>query len=557
MSGNAIIAKGVMPNLMRRWLMVALVAGCGAGAPAPAERGEPGAGSGSPLLASADKPEGSGELCDGGGLQSCEPPSAGERSELAGRIEATTKIVEDTSFADVDAIVEVARLELLRDGDEVNAVGESDAASALKNGMRAVAVNDSHAGARIVLALAVARSLEERAGHDDPARRSTALSLIDIGAQAIPQTTPETAAVAKVLSGAAALERGDEPSATKAFDAATRLDARLAAAWIGLGDVARVRRDFAAAEAAYRRAATLAPHDRGVRRALGAAERRVALTLPRPAVASLVAVGTGALAPAPPPVAPCPPAAARDKSSAELCRGVAMLASAATPDDKRAAALVIMAGWSELQQPCSTHERQCGPFVASALAAAARAFRSTGVIAKAIAVGRLLIGRPDLPGNDSIIPAMTLEIADAYFALAVFDMAASHYALHAKTTGAARAEIIERALALYVALGQAEDAATLAEQAAPRKQHPAAQRARWLLAAAATLRSAHGGQRAMEWMGAHRALVDEGGLGNHVAAAVAPLDGRRPSCGSFLGCTVRRLAAAEGWTRPPGSAQAP
>lgn len=147
----------------------------------------------------------------------CEAALAkGEAESLGARIEAAQKAVLESRFADVQALVRLAKLQLRRDEDTPGPDGPTDAARALRTAARAVAVDGTSAEARLVLALALARSLFGAVASADPRVRGAALDLVTIALRGSPTggAAPVRAATA-TLEQALTQARGDsspEPS---------------------------------------------------------------------------------------------------------------------------------------------------------------------------------------------------------------------------------------------------------------------------------------------------------------------------------------------------------
>jgi tetratricopeptide (TPR) repeat protein len=412
-----------------------------------------------------------------------------EAEALPGDIGAAREAVMRTAFADVHPVVLLARLTLRRDGDQPDIDGKDDVARGLRWAQVAVAVDDTYPEARLALAIAVARSLQSRHASADPALREPALALAELALRAVPPgSSRRVGAAVKTVEGYLALERGQPAPAKAAFAAATQIDPDLGTAWVGLGDAARSTSDFAAATAAYERARSRLPDDAGIARALQAAARREPLALPAPSVAA-PPLAAGPLAPVPPPPPTCSPAEAAHPAAAQLCQGLERLAGASSRAEKGAAAKLIIAGWTAMRPSCDAGDTACGRTVVLALAAASRSFQDAGQTAKSIAAAKMVLDPRNLPGAAEIAPRMALEIGDAYFSLGVFEPAADYYALHAKRAGAnpgpETVAAADRALRLYVALGNAGSATSLAADLARNTHHAAAQRAIWLTLAEA------------------------------------------------------------------------
>ncbi len=419
---------------------LALLVACGAPAPAPIEGGfpppaEPVA---EPTTARPPAAPSSSARADAGADV---PP------DLGSAIAATQKAVLDARFQDVTALVELARLQLLRDAPIADHDGTTDAERAKKNAMRASAVDDSSAAGRIVLVVALARSFDRAGVGGSPG----ALTLLDFAGASIPSGTTQTDAAASVVRGTLALARGDRKAARAAFDSATKASPTLAAGWAGLGDVERSEGRFDEAAKVYRKAAELS-HGSEAERNVEAAKRREKLDV---RATPLAPMSGGPLAPSRQ-VALCPASVASASASAAMCSAVAELAKASTSAQNEAGAMRILDAWKDIEPLCSAGDPACGPYVAAALAAAARGFRAAGLSAKAIATARLVLSQAEqLPGSKNVVADVTLDLADHYFALCVFDTAAEHYERHARERGSQQKAAAERAAFLRKAIGSA------------------------------------------------------------------------------------------------------
>src|SRR5262249_40737197 len=154
-----------------------------------------------------------------------------------------------------------------------------------------------------------------------------------------------------------------------------------------------------------------------------------------------------------------------------LCKGLTELAQASSRADHDRAAKLILDGWSELRPLCQARDPACGPHVVAAVAAASRAFDAAGHIAKSIATARILLSLPDLPGVSAVAPALAIEVADRYFSIGMFDIAAQYYTQHVQEKGVNAAPAADRALALRIALTDLDAATRLADELATDTQY--------------------------------------------------------------------------------------
>ncbi len=472
-----------------------------------------------------------------------------EAKTLTTGLDAARKAVLDSQYSDLHAMVEGARLALRRDSDVADIDGPTDAARALKNAMRAVAVDDGAAAPRVALALARARSLVGAKAMSDPVTRAGALVLVDVALRSLPAGNGSATAAARTMEGYVALERGDRAAAKTAFEAATTLDPSLGTGWMGLGDAARAEGAFDTAASAYKTAAARLPDDPAVRRAFESASRREALSLPAPPAIAF-RVGWDPLAPAAPPVPKCPVAVKSPAPGAALCRGLGDLAKASTRDEHERGAMLVLEGWKDLQPLCEKRDPACGPHVAQALAAASRSLQKAGRLAKSIAAGLLVLRYTDLPGATGLLSTVALELADRYLSVGLADTAADHYARHLQLEGKTRGPVAQRTLALRIAFGNADAAAKLAEGLAGDTASPAAERASALLATAALVRVTKGAEAAVSWLGRYKDVVEQAGMAAAMKDLAKPVSDRAaaPECASLLACAVRRLAGESRWS---------
>lgn len=401
--------------------------------------------------------------CDRAMHEGCPTVSREEATLIEARIAAARQRVTESKYQDVGAVIEVARLQLWRDSIEADSDGDDDIERASRNAMRAVAVDPTRPDARLVLALALGRSLLQRKHADDALLTQLRLHLVRLQAEASVSASRSSqggfvTAAARALLGCVALETGDTDRAKRELEAATRLDPRLVTAWMALGDVARATADFSAAATAYRRAAELSPKDESIQAALRAAERREPFRLVRvPQPAALAVLDAAPLAPKAAPPASCPPSVAAQPANATLCDGLDALQGAATEMEVKSAAEQVIKGYKAIEPLCATGHPACGTHVAPALLSAARGFAQAGLPAKAILAYRLVLAPAgDLPDVQQLASSATLEVADRYYALGILDRAASYYERYARLNPSADSIPGRRGLLLSAARGNEE-----------------------------------------------------------------------------------------------------
>ncbi|RLB50164.1 MAG: hypothetical protein DRI90_23940, partial [Deltaproteobacteria bacterium] len=133
--------------------------------------------------------------------------SAAERGRIDRLIVAADKTVKDSAFRDVEALVELARLQLWRNEREDRI--RTDPEQAHLNGQRAVAVDPHHPAGRLMLALTTTLSVVEASKKRGPRDRAVALGFVDLAGRTVLQGAPKgIAAAAHTLLGYAWLDRG-------------------------------------------------------------------------------------------------------------------------------------------------------------------------------------------------------------------------------------------------------------------------------------------------------------------------------------------------------------
>lgn len=443
---------------------------------------------------------------------------AEELSTLDASIAAAQKSVTDSMFMDVRAIVELGRLQLRRANRVSDLEGESDSARGLKNGMRAVAVDELAGDTRLLLALGLTHSFSTSPSLREPTTRRALLDLVQLPLAPLLTGTGAVAAAAHTLAGYIWLERGDAERATASFEAATRLSPGLSCAWIGLGDAQRAQSLFDKAVKSYQEGARLSPSDTAVATSRRLAEERQPLRIPAK-VAAPEPLSLGDLAPAARGPALCTSAAAAGTPT--LCKGLQEIAVANTKEALNAAALKTLDGYHDVKPQCSAKDPVCGAHVAPALLEAARAFQRAGLTAKSIAIRRILVARtPALPEDEPIVALALLELGDRYFSLGVFDQATGFYARYLEQAVADPTKLLvaERLMNIETALGDPKRVAAVAAKLARDTGYPAERRAAWQELAAT--------------------------IGRAAASPAA-----RGPCSAAFGCAVRRLAGETLWVR--------
>lgn len=485
--------------------------------------------------------------CDG-------PVSAKERAALDEAIAAANKRVLDTQFGDVSAIIEIGRLQLRRDDKVEGPDGLDDTASALRNGMRAVAVDEAFPSANIVLALALARSFVARGRGAilQGASPYFALDLVEHRLQSVPREPGPTSAAARTIEGYIALERGDVQEARRRFESAVAMDPALGSAWMGRGDAARSVGAFGEAATAYEKAAQLLPDDTGIPFAIDAATRSERLIVPNLDVDDARFSLSWTRLATPSKALPCALPKPTAPLAVKLCDAITELNRATLPDERKTRAGEVLDAAQNILPLCEKHDPACGPDVARGLANASRAFRQTKRIGTALQIGRRLLSqRGYLPESELVSAEIALEVAEDYVQLAMFDDAADHYEEHVTLRGAHATLAIERAFAIRVALLQIREAKGLAAKIVADGARARSQKAQAILAVGAAIRLTEDPEAAGRYLEPHEALLEDVGLWDR-ATKLSQSAGSTPGvCGTTLACAVRRLAGEERWARQP------
>ncbi|MBL8743923.1 MAG: hypothetical protein JNK04_22600, partial [Myxococcales bacterium] len=204
--------------------------------------------------------------------------------------------------------------------------------------------------------------------------------------------------------------------------------------WAGLGDTLRSNKDYPHALDAYKQAAFLLASNPGIEEGMKAAEKGIALTLPQISRSNAPVDDGRSLASSSDTPVSCA-GAVRNGGNDELCLGLDALARANTSKQLEDAANRVIAGFNDVKPLCAQRDPACGDFVASGVYAAARGYRRAGLMAKAIAVSRMVTMNGDLPGGKPFVALSILELGDQYFAIGVFDTAADYYERYAKERG--------------------------------------------------------------------------------------------------------------------------
>lgn len=176
------------------------------------------------------------------------------------------RAVLDAKYQNVEALTELARLQMQRDSSAPDADGEHDMARAKRNLQRALAVDDSHMPTMNQLGiyyLTMAKRANGREALTETQNKKGSAEGLDLALLVTSQgiRRDQTYAPLRNTAGLIFFEMGDLTRASASFDAARRLDPRFFDAQMNFAALNVMVRGFASAEAAYRKALELKPND--------------------------------------------------------------------------------------------------------------------------------------------------------------------------------------------------------------------------------------------------------------------------------------------------------
>ena len=439
-----------------------------------------------------------------GAIPCAEFRTVDENRQTAARIQAAHKAVAESLFADAALLVELARLQLVRDEASADSDGPDDDARAKLSALRAIVVGSSNPAARLMLALTLARTRPELRG---TSARASLLALIETALSGGLAADGSVGAGIATMKGLIAIERGDHVSAKKAFEQATNLDPSLRSAWVGLGDIARATGAFEDATKSYERAQALGANDPAVVSSIEAAKRRTAFVLPPPTTEPVTPLAPGMIVPPITAVTRCNAQAVTIKEGERLCKSLDQLAIV-TGEQVLGSVTNALDAIRGLDGACRQKRPECGPHVTSAYFDIARGFSAAGQLPKAIATLRLVINlESSLPGGAEASTTAMGVVGDLYYSTGIFDAAATWYEKYADRGGANASAAAARAFHVKVGLGLAREAQLLLTK--------------------------------------HRALLGDGAAERADALLREPAG---PECGPLFGCSVLRLAGEERWS---------
>jgi tetratricopeptide (TPR) repeat protein len=192
-----------------------------------------------------------------------------QETKLDGPITEIERAAQDSDFQNVEALVELARLQMKRGGIAATSDGADDFERAKKNLQRALAVDDAFMPAQNQLALYYLERAKREAGKkrtalargpDSRKADTQALDLALLVATQAARKQPGHAPIHNTL-GLVAVEQGDMTRAVRSFAEARKLDRSFFEAHMNYASVNLSFRGFGEAEAAYRAAMALRPKD--------------------------------------------------------------------------------------------------------------------------------------------------------------------------------------------------------------------------------------------------------------------------------------------------------
>lgn len=357
--------------------------------------------------------------------------------------------VLESEYKDADALVELARLQLLRDS-ETGFQGHTDLVAGGRDAKRAVAVDPSPRS-RLVLALAEERRfLASR----DRSAAATAV-LFEVLEQFLPLDAPAgpAGAWARALAGYHRLAVGHTDEAEASLREASRMDPTVALAWRGLGDLARSRGQWEDAAEAYR-AALRVSDDPAARSGLELAEQRASFALPEPGPELALPV-VAADSPPGVPLVPCGPQGRSRPEGEAFCDALDGLIAAESADERGKAATAVVGAYGPLRDLCRAGEAVCGTHVAPALLASAHTFARPHV-GRAVMTARFVLQDLGFLPNAGLLKGdLLLFLAGQTFAIGEFAQAQRYYVSSIDLAGRRAGGAAETVLALAVVLGNA------------------------------------------------------------------------------------------------------
>jgi Tfp pilus assembly protein PilF len=182
-----------------------------------------------------------------------------------------TQAVKDAEFKNVEALVNLAMVQMRRGNTEADADGKGDLERAKKNLQRALAVDDGFMPAFNQLAIYYLSSAQLKAGRT-AGRRVTAgagkqkkidTQALELAALVCSQAVRKNASYAPIrnTAGLIQVELGNLNSAVQEFNAARTIDPTFVEAQMNFAAVNLQFRGFKQAEEAYRGALKMAPND--------------------------------------------------------------------------------------------------------------------------------------------------------------------------------------------------------------------------------------------------------------------------------------------------------
>lgn len=182
-----------------------------------------------------------------------------------------TQSVKDAEFKNVEALVNLAMVQMRRGNTESDADGKNDLERAKKNLQRALAVDDGFMPAFNQLAIYYLESAKAKAGRTTGRRvtmgsgkqKKVDTQALELAALVCSQAVRKNASYAPIhnTAGLIQVELGNLNSAVQEFNAARQIDPTFVEAQMNFAAVNLQFRGFKQAEEAYRGALKMAPND--------------------------------------------------------------------------------------------------------------------------------------------------------------------------------------------------------------------------------------------------------------------------------------------------------
>jgi len=195
--------------------------------------------------------------------------ASGEK-DVEGAISAMERAVQNAEFKNVEALVQLAQLQMRRRSDRADDDGENDLERAKLNLQRALAINDAFMPAFNQLAIYYLERAKDKAGRRrgrvsaaSSKKKKVGTQALELAALVVSQAVRKNPYYGPVYntSGLISAEMGDLSAAAQAFGKARQLDKKFFEAHMNYAAVNLQYRGFRQAEGAYRDALKLRPND--------------------------------------------------------------------------------------------------------------------------------------------------------------------------------------------------------------------------------------------------------------------------------------------------------